>query len=269
MHDISDVPVDCSKLANFLKYKTATICGFVTMVLVWLVFRLGVLPFYIYKSIFYESYLVMENVDRIYYECYRYFFIYLVGQIILLHVAWFFMFLNMGWLLVKKGETHDLSEHKAGEVQLEKNGHSNGVNGTTCNGHATNGVNGCNGHVTNGVNGSDGYFNGVNGSNGYSNKENDTNGHATNGVNGANGHSNGVNGSNGYSNGVNVTNGHATNGVNCTNGHSKNGVNGTNGHAMNGTNGHSMNGVNGANGHSNGVNGTNGHSTNGSLKKHT
>lgn len=50
VHDISDVPVDLSKLANFVKWKTTTIVCFVTMVLVWLVMRLIILPFVIYRS---------------------------------------------------------------------------------------------------------------------------------------------------------------------------------------------------------------------------
>ena len=41
----------------------------------------------------------------------------LMGAIILLHVLWFTMFLRMGYILVFKGEDHDLSEHKKGEQQ--------------------------------------------------------------------------------------------------------------------------------------------------------
>ena len=105
-----------------------------------------------------ESHLILEDgrVDPLLYFLYRHFFYYLVGQIILLHVCWFAMFLKMGYLLLKKGEAHDLSEHKSGETQhvlngtkstsssnghangsTSRNGHANGTNGTLMNGHAT------------------------------------------------------------------------------------------------------------------------------------
>jgi hypothetical protein len=61
------------------------------------------------------------------------------------------MFLKMGYLLIKKGEAHDLSEHKSGEAQDLRgkyghgsscsngfaNGTSNGTNGALMNGHGT------------------------------------------------------------------------------------------------------------------------------------
>jgi hypothetical protein len=153
VHDISDVPVDLSKLANFLKWKRATTICFAIMCLSWFVLRLGIFPFVIYKSVLYESYLILEDgrVDPLLYLLYRHFFYYLVGQIILLHVCWFGMFLKMGYLLIKKGEAHDLSEHKSGEAQDLRgkyghgsscsngfaNGTSNGTNGALMNGHGT------------------------------------------------------------------------------------------------------------------------------------
>mmetsp|Transcript_5983 Transcript_5983/g.8461 ORF Transcript_5983/g.8461 Transcript_5983/m.8461 type:complete len:484 (+) Transcript_5983:344-1795(+) len=134
VHDISDVPVDLSKLANFLKWKTTTIVCFVTMVLVWLVTRLLIFPFVIYKSILYESYLVMhgdDGIGAIFYYTYYWYFVTLVALIILLHVAWFGMFLQMGYILITKREAHDLSEHKQGEPDAftHKNGKTN--HGTT------------------------------------------------------------------------------------------------------------------------------------------
>lgn len=122
IHDISDVPVDLSKLANFLKWKICTAICFVTMVLFWLMFRLTILPFVIYRSVIFESYMVMEGgrIDPIYFCAYQPFFVLLMGLIILLHVLWFYMFLQMGYLLIFKGEAHDLSEHKKGETQDPK-----------------------------------------------------------------------------------------------------------------------------------------------------
>jgi hypothetical protein len=119
VHDISDVPVDLSKLANFLKWKTTTALCFAAMVLVWCLTRLGALPFVIYRSVLWDTWLVCQSgvIDPIYYVHYKPFFVVLVGLLILLHLAWFTMFLQMGWVLVSKGEAHDLSEHKKGETQ--------------------------------------------------------------------------------------------------------------------------------------------------------
>mmetsp|Transcript_1619 Transcript_1619/g.2219 ORF Transcript_1619/g.2219 Transcript_1619/m.2219 type:complete len:407 (+) Transcript_1619:88-1308(+) len=119
VHDISDIPVDLSKLANFLKWKVATAICFLTMVIFWIVFRLSVLPFVIYRSVIYESHLVMENgIDPKLWLAYRALFIFLLGAIIFLHAAWFLMFIKMGYYLVFKGETHDFSEHKKGEKDM-------------------------------------------------------------------------------------------------------------------------------------------------------
>ena len=66
--------------------------------------------------------MVMEGgrIDPIYFCAYQPFFVLLMGLIILLHVLWFYMFLQMGYLLIFKGEAHDLSEHKKGETQDPK-----------------------------------------------------------------------------------------------------------------------------------------------------
>jgi hypothetical protein len=119
VHDISDVPVDLSKLCNFLKWKASTAAGFVSMVLTWILTRLGVLPFTIYWSVLTESWMVCSTgvVDPIYYVCYRHLFFVGLGLLILLHLAWFGMFIQMGYVLLKKGEAHDLSEHKKGEEE--------------------------------------------------------------------------------------------------------------------------------------------------------
>eukprot|EP00560_Eucampia_antarctica_P008321 CAMPEP_0197824990 /NCGR_PEP_ID=MMETSP1437-20131217/2147_1 /TAXON_ID=49252 ORGANISM="Eucampia antarctica, Strain CCMP1452" /NCGR_SAMPLE_ID=MMETSP1437 /ASSEMBLY_ACC=CAM_ASM_001096 /LENGTH=359 /DNA_ID=CAMNT_0043424815 /DNA_START=39 /DNA_END=1115 /DNA_ORIENTATION=+ len=62
VHDISDVPVDLSKLANFLKWKKTTISFFVTMIIVWLGTRMIIFPSVIVRSVFMETKLLMiEN----------------------------------------------------------------------------------------------------------------------------------------------------------------------------------------------------------------
>ncbi|CAJ1934328.1 unnamed protein product [Cylindrotheca closterium] len=118
VHDISDIPVDLSKLANFLKWKASTAVCFTAMVVLWCITRLSILPFVIFKSVMIESWMVCANgvVDPILYVFYQPIFVFLIGLLILLHAAWFTMFLQMGYYLVFKGEAHDLSEHKTGET---------------------------------------------------------------------------------------------------------------------------------------------------------
>jgi len=52
-----------------------------------------------------------------YYNMFKPIFVFLLGFLILLHFFWFTMFIRMGYVLIRKGETHDFSEHKNGEVQ--------------------------------------------------------------------------------------------------------------------------------------------------------
>jgi hypothetical protein len=120
VHDISDIPVDLSKLANFLKWKATTAVCFFSMVIVWCCTRLGVLPFVIFWSVLTEGWMVCASgvVDPILYVHFRHFFNVLMGLLIFLHLAWFTMFLQMGYVLIRKGEAHDLSEHKKGEAVM-------------------------------------------------------------------------------------------------------------------------------------------------------
>mmetsp|Transcript_8237 Transcript_8237/g.17560 ORF Transcript_8237/g.17560 Transcript_8237/m.17560 type:complete len:509 (-) Transcript_8237:122-1648(-) len=120
IHDISDVPIDMSKLANFVKWKVTTIVCFVIMVIMWLVTRLTIFPFVICKSALLESYeylVVQGHVDPALYEACYLFFYALLGCLVLLHVTWFLILLRIGWTLVSRGERHDYTEHKSGEDQ--------------------------------------------------------------------------------------------------------------------------------------------------------
>ena len=139
IHDISDIPVDLSKLANFLKWKTATTICFVCMCITWLLLRLIILPFIVWRSIIYESWLICADghVPPMYYNMFQPIFVFLLGFLILLHFFWFTMFIRMGYVLVRKGEAHDLSEHKNGEVQYSPNNgrDSDYTNGTANGSH--------------------------------------------------------------------------------------------------------------------------------------
>ena len=118
VHDLSDVPVDLSKLANFLKWKWTTLACFLSMVGVWMMTRLYVLPFIIYRSILTQSHYVVEDgFPVLLYVHYRHFFYVLLGLLILLHLAWFVIFLQIFGTFLRKNECHDLSEHKQGEAQ--------------------------------------------------------------------------------------------------------------------------------------------------------
>jgi len=122
VHDISDVPVDMSKLANFMKWKVTTIICFVSMVIMWAILRLGILPFVIYKSALFESHAVTNGADGVpveFYYMWRPFFYFLFAAIIMLHVFWFQVLIKIGYALAVKKELHDYTEHKNGEDQKD------------------------------------------------------------------------------------------------------------------------------------------------------
>merc|ERR1712008_628558 len=103
-----------------MKWKVATVLCFVTMIIGWIVFRLGILPFVIFKSVVKESpdLYIDCQLDVLVYQMYLPLFKILIGGLIALHFFWFFIIARIGIVLVTKGETHDLSEHKRGEDQI-------------------------------------------------------------------------------------------------------------------------------------------------------
>lgn len=143
IHDISDIPVDLSKLANFLKWKKTTSACFLIMCITWVITRLIILPFIVWRSVLYEAWLICADgyIPPFYYNMYHFVFVVLLGFLILLHFFWFTLFVRMGYIIIRKGEVHDLSEHKKGEhynqqlgtkVNNNNNSDSSGnINGTT------------------------------------------------------------------------------------------------------------------------------------------
>ncbi|KAL3822165.1 hypothetical protein ACHAXA_008181 [Cyclostephanos tholiformis] len=124
IHDLSDVPIDMSKLANFVKWKYTTIACFAFMVLMWIITRLAIFPFVICRAIVMDSreYLVTRGtLDPALHDAYYLLFYALLGALVLLHVTWFVILLRIGWTLVTTGERHDYSEHKGGERQKKDN----------------------------------------------------------------------------------------------------------------------------------------------------
>lgn len=122
LHDVSDVPVDLSKLCNFVKWKISTIVCFATMVIVWVITRMVILPRTIVSSVWYESDLLFKegSMDIRFYKMYFGFFFTLLVGITLLHYFWFTIFIKIARDLLFKGKVHDLSEHKKGEAESKK-----------------------------------------------------------------------------------------------------------------------------------------------------
>lgn len=112
MHDLSDVPVDLAKLANFMKKKTATVIAFFTLCIVWIITRLYAFPFIIWKAAFTQSIEMheLQNVPMHYLYMMQPIFVYLLGMLVLLHCFWFGMFIKMGYVLVTTGKAADYSE---------------------------------------------------------------------------------------------------------------------------------------------------------------
>jgi protein-S-isoprenylcysteine O-methyltransferase Ste14 len=113
-----DVPVDLSKLANFLKWKVTTLACFGTMAITWLYTRLYILPVKIYWTTITKSHYLLESgtAPVLLYVCFRHFFYLFLGLLILLHAVWFTMFLHMFHTFIVKRDIHDYSEHKNGEA---------------------------------------------------------------------------------------------------------------------------------------------------------
>ena len=118
LHDISDIPVDMSKLANFVKWKTATTVCFITLLIFWVLLRLLMLPMVIIKTVLYESAVLIDEIpvsQAHYHLMYLSMFQVLLVGILLLHGVWFVILVRIALRLALKGEAHDLSEHKKGE----------------------------------------------------------------------------------------------------------------------------------------------------------
>lgn len=90
------------------------------MTLVWMYTRLWILPFVVLWSMAMEGqYVMKENFPVLCYIAYRHFWYLFMFLLILLHTAWFVMFLRMYHTLFVKKECQDLSEHKKGESPVK------------------------------------------------------------------------------------------------------------------------------------------------------
>lgn len=123
VHDISELPVEMSKLANFVKWKNTSAVCFTIMLITWVINRLWIFPFVIFKSFLMESYhylVVLGTMDPAFYQMHVMPFCILLGGLVMLHVMWFCIMLRIGWTLLWKGEAHDYTEFKHGEDQPDK-----------------------------------------------------------------------------------------------------------------------------------------------------
>jgi hypothetical protein len=120
IHDISDLSVDCTKLSNFIKWRKATIISYCSMIISWLVFRLGAFPFVVISSCAFEAPVLAKN------ECvadiflmFHSIFVTLLCFLLFLHVFWFVQIVRIGILIVLKKE-YDVSQYKNGNKEEEE-----------------------------------------------------------------------------------------------------------------------------------------------------
>ena len=109
VHDMSENPVQMSKIANFFKMKATTVFLVISMLVVWIASRLIIFPFVICKSVWYESYeymVLMGTLDPAAYEAYYLPFYISLGFLIYLHIIWFSALLKIGWKIVSTEEGH-------------------------------------------------------------------------------------------------------------------------------------------------------------------
>ena len=117
IHDISDVPVDLSKLANFMKWKITTVVCFFIMLASWLYFRLYIFPVYmVYHGYLNAYYGLQEGVSPLLFLCFREVIASFSIMLVALHIYWFVLLSKMLFVFIYKKEIHDYSEHKKGEV---------------------------------------------------------------------------------------------------------------------------------------------------------
>jgi len=127
IHDVSDIFVDLSKLANFVKWKTATTVCVVMMILVWMITRLIALPFVVIRSIIFEHHFVLEDKNWLCKEAYEIslpycmlFFAILLTALFFLHLYWFGIIVRIAIDAATKKDIHDYSEHKEGESSQQE-----------------------------------------------------------------------------------------------------------------------------------------------------
>jgi len=131
LHDFSDVPIDISKMFNFLKLKIPTAIGFSLIVVCWIYARMYVFGFYVIWSVIFDTphseFTSITSGSELYYNTYKSIFVVALTILYLLHCYWLKLFFRMGILLVRKFETHDLSEHKDGEEYEYIRGRANSL----------------------------------------------------------------------------------------------------------------------------------------------
>ena len=116
VHDISDIPIDLTKMFNFLKLRLPTAVGFVVLVASWVYWRMFVYPFYVIRSCYADTpaSIFSPKLQAVHLPV-KVTFILLLSSLAVLHCYWFTLFVRMGYLLAAKYELHDMSAYKGGE----------------------------------------------------------------------------------------------------------------------------------------------------------
>ncbi|KAK9865454.1 hypothetical protein WJX84_003860 [Apatococcus fuscideae] len=111
LHDASDILMELAKMMQYLKAETASVVTFAAFMISWVVLRLGILPFIIIPSAWWESPKVIGHFPMA--------GEWLVGLLVLLvciHVYWFSIIVQIAYRKVMTGVTEDVRESEVKEA---------------------------------------------------------------------------------------------------------------------------------------------------------
>jgi hypothetical protein len=105
LHDVNDVLLETAKLLQYWRKEPAATCVFAFFTVVWLILRMGYFPFYIVRSTIFEQVAVLG-----YQPPYYFMFNGLLCLLVVLHVYWFGLILNVIRVKLNTGSAHDVRE---------------------------------------------------------------------------------------------------------------------------------------------------------------
>ena len=112
-HDTSDIFASLAKIVNYLGWKKSTLVSFTCLVLSWIATRLFFFPRFIMTTAWSNLYAKPDTTQAVAFVC--------MLSLLALHVYWFSLFINMGWIAVtSKGHVQDLSENKVDEDKIRQ-----------------------------------------------------------------------------------------------------------------------------------------------------
>jgi len=113
VHDIGDITIYLARTVGDTNWNVGKGIGWALMTGTWMVTRLVIFPGWIIWTTAYES--VRICTDTAHHHGF-YFFNFMLCVLFCLHVYWWFMFLKMGFDLVKYGKTEDMVNHIKSET---------------------------------------------------------------------------------------------------------------------------------------------------------